>query len=528
MEVDYNKTKRYLNPSMLSQLSPQKSIQKSSIAPKRKFGGIIMQEDIPEEFKAEIIKRSIKPVTTAPVKATVAKTTTKTPVFKFQPTSLIKPGKEEVPVKSRSSSSSRSSSTSSSRSLPKVKRQKGGLRLPSAPKSEPKIKAPVKKSTKKAKAKAPVRRVSKKKQIVVPQQVVIMDPSQKMGQLYVMGEDVELPANDFRDEAVTFRVLNKLGQGGYGEVYQVFPISQDLPEYFPKLEDGSISYAMKVMIDPKGIRSFEFEHKLMDLIASNFQDQPGRCPNHVLCYFDISIGKDGKYYMLSEKMDGSISDYAENMKTTNSKVGLALKVFEQTLVGLTDLKKVGILHRDLKGDNLLYKIPTPNGRPKPSEIVIKIGDFGLSCVPGTKGDLACGKGFAGSIEYIDPKILIILHSGGAKNIDEIWSDKNDMYSLAVILYKIIFGVYLQDNDWYNNITKGKELGQLEVKPLREGYEAVYKRNVVNIQDLLKKYENSNAGNNRKIANMLRFMIKNLNPFDFDKRTNLEDTMMFYK
>lgn len=474
MEIDYNKTKRYLNPSMLSQLS----------------------------------------------------LLAKTPVFKFQPTSLIKPGKEEVVVKSRSPSghsSSRSSSTSSSRSLPKIKRQKGGLRLPSAPKSEPKIKAPVKKT----KAKASVKRVSKKKQIVVPQQVVIMNPSQKMGQLYVMGEDVELPVNNFRDEALTFRVLNKLGKGSYGEVYQVFPISQDLPEYFPKLEDGSISYAMKVMIDPKGIRSFEFEHKLMDLIASNFQDQDGRCPNHVLCYFDISIGKDGKYYMLSEKMDGSISDYVKNMKTTNSRVGLALKVFEQTLDGLTDLKKVGILHRDLKEDNLLYKIPTPNGRPKPSEIVIKIGDFGLSCVPGTKGDLECGKGFAGSLEYIDPKILIILHSGAAKNIDEIWSDKNDMYSLAVILYKIIFGVYLQDNDWYN-ITKGKPFGKLEVKSLREGYDAVYKRNIVNIQDLLKKYENSNTEKNRKIANMLRFMIKNLNPFDFDVRTNLEDSMMLYK
>ena len=527
MEIDIPITKKYLNPSMLSQM-----IQSNNIPPpKRKFGGVILQENIPEGFQAEFVKRSVAaPAAAAP--------------FKFK-IPLIKPGKQEKSP-SISSSSRSSSSSSRSSSAPKVKRQKGGLRLPGASparvasiKSEPKAKTkktptrrtPAKKTAAKKTAakKTAAKKTAAKKKIALPPPIVI-DPSQKMGSLYVMGEDVELQPNDFRSKPLTFRVMNKLGKGSYGEVFQVFPISKDLPNYFPKTEDEFTSYAMKVMIDTEGKRSFEYEHQIMDLIASNFKDQPGRCPNHVVCYFDISIDKNGKYHMLSEKMDGNIQDYVDNMKssTINSRLTLALKVFEQTLNGLEDLKKVGLLHRDLKEENLLYKIPAPNGRAKPSEIVIKIGDFGLSCVPGLK-ELDCGRGIAGTLRYLDPKILILVAAGASKTIDQLWTDKSDMYSLAVILYQIIFGdLYLQDEDWYIKINPTRRrIDQLDAKLLTKGYNEIYQRNIVNVDELIKQYENSKTEKNRKIVKMLRFIKRNLVPFDFDQRTNLEDSVSFY-
>lgn len=479
MEID-PPTSKYLNPSLLSQMS-------NVMPPKRKFE----EENIRDTFKAEKDQRPF--------------------VIKIKI-----PKKSRTPQKAEKSSSSSTSLSSSPVNRVPGPRQKGGLRLPGmkvdTPKSEPKIKITVKPSPK---AKTPVRRKP-----AVPSPIII-NPNQKRDTLYVMGEDVVLQPNDFRDSPLTVRVLTKLGKGAYGEVYQVVPIDQDLPEYFPKY-DGMTTYAMKVMLDVRGSRSFEYEHAIMDLIGSKFNDQPGRCPSNVLCYFDISKDKNGRYYMLSEKMDGSISDYVDRMKSANTKIGLALKVFQQTMSGLEELKKVGLLHRDLKEENLLYKIPTTNGRARPSDIMIKIGDFGLSCVPRTK-NLACGKGFVGTPLYIDPSILMVIESGKTKDVDEIWSETNDMYSLAVILYQIIFGRYLQDNDWY----KMHPNDRTNPKLLTDGYIEVYNRNVMNVLDLLEKYVHSKTEKNKKIANMLRFIIRNLDPFDHKQRTTIDEVMDLY-
>lgn len=477
MEID-PPTSKYLNPSLLSQMT-------SIMPPKRKFE----EENIIDTFKPEKDQRPF--------------------VFK------IKIPKKSITQQKAEKSSSSSTSLSSS-PVNRVQRQTGGLTLPgmnmNRPKSQPKIKITVKPSPK---AKSPRRRKTE-----VPSPIII-NPNQKRDTLYVMGEDVVLQPNEFRDSPLTMRVLTKLGKGAYGEVYQVIPIDQDLPDYFPKY-DGVTTYAMKVMLDSRGSRSFEYEHAIMDLIGSKFNDQPGRCPSNVLCYFDISKDKNGRYYMLSEKMDGSISDYADRMKSTDTKIGLALKVFQQTMSGLKELKKVGLLHRDLKEENLLYKIPTTNGRARPSEIVIKIGDFGLSCVPRTK-NLACGKGFVGTPLYIDPSILMVIESGKTKDVDEIWSETNDMYSLAVILYQIIFGRYLQDNDWY----KMNPNDRTNPKLLRDGYNGVYNRNVMNVLDLLEKYDHSKVEKKKKIANMLRFIIRNLDPFDEQQRTSIDEVMDLY-
>jgi serine/threonine protein kinase len=509
MEIDLPKTKKYLNPSLLTQ-----NIQ-SNVPPKRKFGGIVFQDNIPEEFQAEIVKRSTnKPIQVAPFRFNIdnpvnpGKQEKSPPKVKRQkgglhlpvaPVTAVSPGKQEI-------------------SPPKVKRQKGGLHLPVAPATPDDALMPAPK----AKAKKTVRRTTAKKG--VQPTPIIINFGQKMG-IYAQGESVVLEPNDFRSKPLTFQIMNKLGEGAYGEVYQIFTTNEEeIPDYFPS-SDEFPNYAMKVMIKDTGKRSFEYEHQIMNLIATNFKDQPGRCPKNVLCYFDISIDKNGKYHMLSEKMDGNISDYMKNMKSAsrNSRIDLALKVFEQTLSGLEDLKKIGLLHRDLKEENLLYKIPAPKGKPRPSEMVIKIGDFGLSCVNGLK-DLECGKGIAGTLIYIDPKILLLLAAGTYVNIDPFWTDKNDMYSLAVILYQIVFGIdYIHRND-RNKIAPNN---RLDAKSLTKLYLDIYQRNVVNINELIKEYENSKVAKNVKIVKMLKFMKRNLVPFDFDQRTTLDESLAFF-
>jgi serine/threonine protein kinase len=490
--------------------------------PKRKFGFVF--EQAPEAFQAEINKSSSKK------------------------TSPIKYGKQE---KSRSRSRSRSprsssrSSSQRSRSTSVEKRQtkrpKAELRLPGMATTGTTIKTEKKTVTKKP-TKAPVRRVTSKKKNAP----VLFIPSQRIqGQKYVMGEDIELQPNDQRSETLTFRIMNTLGAGAYGDVYQVYPISQVLPEYFPKSKDGVTTYALKVTKIPirpsnmtkseevkynqkikNNLESYVFENKIMNNIAQKFKDQPGKCPEHVSCYFDVSQDKDGMYYMLSERMDGNLRNYIKNLKnpTQNSLLNLALRVFHQTLDGLADLKKIGLLHRDLKEENLLYKIPSPNGRPRPSDIQIKIGDFGLSCIPGRTADLEC-QGVAGTIPYIDPKLLVRLNTRTLKT-DE-FTDKNDMYSLAVILYNIIFGSYLNDNDWAIINPYGARLNSLDPLNIRQGYEDLYNERVEPLNELIEKFEKTRSDQNQGILKMLLFIKQNLIPFDWDKRTSVLQTLTNY-
>ena len=328
---------------------------------------------------------------------------------------------------------------------------------------------------------------------------------------------IKLPPNQDRKNSIQMKVNKKLGSGSYGDVFSVSPVDpSSIPDYFPKNKE----YALKIMKKYKNIRSFEYEQKIMNLITSKYSDKTNKCGDHILCYFDISQDKSERFYLLSEKMDGDVSDY--NEKYSKNKYKLALKVFQQTLTGLLELSEVGLLHRDLKPENLLYQIPrSDKGRLKPSDIKIKITDFGLSCLPSSK-DLRCGKTEAGTPKYWDPRIPYLVYSGKAKNMDQIWDQTNDTYSLAVLLYEILFGNYLTTEEY----KKIKPKNNITTQGILEGYQKIYDENMVFVNDMIQKYKSTKTKESKQIVKMLEFMKRNLDPFS-QNRTDYKDSYIFY-
>ena len=328
-----------------------------------------------------------------------------------------------------------------------------------------------------------------------------------------------LPKNAVRGP-LNIKVIKKIGSGGYGEVYHVAVMEKvnPIPKHFPK----NNNYALKRMIDLKRNRAYEYEQEIMYYIMKEYP----RCAPHVLCYFDISIDKDGRYYLLSEMLDGDILSYFNHLLSTvnddeklrKKKMKLALTVAEQTLAGLKELEKIGLLHRDLKEENLLYKHQVgPTGRVRPSKLDIKLADFGLSCILDSK-TLKCGNKVIGTSGYIDPKLILEVRKRDKEDvveIEEIWDQTNDIYSLAIILYQILFDDYLEKSQIQNlkNIDEDDDFV--------EEYEKIYKQNKKYIEDELKTY-----GKKSKQAKLLQFILKNTNPFE--KKQTIDQAIQIMK
>lgn len=310
-------------------------------------------------------------------------------------------------------------------------------------------------------------------------------------------EQIVLPANESHGQ-LKLDIIKKIGQGAYGEVYHVrLPSYNQLPDNFPP----SNNFALKRMLDPKLNRAFEYEQKIMDEIHKKFPE----CSAHVLCHFDISKDKNGIYYLLSEMQEGDVRDIKKNLTSDEEKMDIAIQLLDQSLQGLDELKVAGIHHRDIKMDNILYSFAKKSG-----EIVFKLADFGLSCGENNKA-IECGTGIFGSPAYINPKVLLLNFSGKAKDVDKVWDETDDIYSLAVVLYEFLFDDEILTDEAFKVFTemyksqKSNSSTKIDrfVALMEERYQDISKK----IKQEMKKYKKSDPE-----YKLYQFILVNTNPF----------------
>jgi len=206
-----------------------------------------------------------------------------------------------------------------------------------------------------------------------------------------------------------FEVIEKLGEGGMGAIYKARQLSVDRV------------VALKILLhDQRGDRiSVErFRHEAY--LASRLKH-----PNAIVIH-DFGQTGDGLLYIAMEFLSG------ETLKQRLRRVGplsldTSLRVMSQTLRTIAEAHRMGMVHRDLKPDNVF--LTEMDG----DRDFVKVLDFGIAKLTavqdGVESNLTVAGKIYGTPNYMSPEQI------RGKPVEP----QSDLYSLGVIFYEVLAG-----------------------------------------------------------------------------------------
>jgi len=206
-------------------------------------------------------------------------------------------------------------------------------------------------------------------------------------------------------------IIREIGRGGMATVYEA------------KLPSGDGHVALKVAYGDKSDFLKEEAESLASLVT--ILDHPNILQILPLPFSndekDYYIGRDPEtnnwYIALEYVRGGSLRDKLNREKRLE--VSEAVEIIGQVGAALDYAHSNGIIHRDIKPTNILFK-QLPSG-----QIRVLLSDFGIAGARILEGV----QGVAGTPYYMSPE------QAGGKNVDH----RSDIYSLGVVLYEMLTG-----------------------------------------------------------------------------------------
>ena len=226
-----------------------------------------------------------------------------------------------------------------------------------------------------------------------------------------------LPGTVLKD---TYTVLDLIGRGGMGEVYEVRH-ARLAGRYALKLLPPAFAH------DNVSLTRFRREADILSAL---------RHP-HIVQVIDFDHTPAGQPFLVMEFLDGG--DLAQLMATVGAMpLARVLKIVEQIVAALAAVHRRGIVHRDLKPQNVLL---VRDEDLEPDRV--KLVDFGLSKrseadFRDLSGNISRDQTLLGTPRYMAPE-------QAAGRIDEI-DASTDQFALAAMVYEMLTGSSAFDGD----------------------------------------------------------------------------------
>lgn len=198
-----------------------------------------------------------------------------------------------------------------------------------------------------------------------------------------------------------YEIIAEVGAGGMGMVYKAHDRELD--------EDVAIKTLRSDLLDGHEniVERFKLEIRLARRISHR----------NVVRTHDFGQC-DGVYYLTMEYVEGMT---VRELIDTRGQLGVAstLAIAQQLAQSLAVAHDVGVIHRDVKPQNLLLD----------ETGVLKVMDFGVACLAGRTGSLTRPGTVVGTPAYMAPEQLL----GG--EVDP----RSDLYAAGVVLYECLTG-----------------------------------------------------------------------------------------
>jgi serine/threonine protein kinase len=220
-----------------------------------------------------------------------------------------------------------------------------------------------------------------------------------------------------------YRIDRFVGRGGMGEVYLAHDAVLGEPVALKTL-------LSTISDNPQAIHRLLWEARLARRIS-----HPNVCRVHDVGLHEEPGRVDERLHFLTmEFIDGE--RLGQLLRNSRMEIPLVIEIARQILAGLGAAHAAGVLHRDLKSDNIMVsgqalEKPMLEGQgfgDQGSDMRVTITDFGLSQT--LDGDAAASRGGnerVGSVSYMAPEQILGLHLSPA----------TDLFAFGVVLFEML-------------------------------------------------------------------------------------------
>jgi len=235
--------------------------------------------------------------------------------------------------------------------------------------------------------------------------------------------------------ANNYLIRSFLGKGGYGSVYLATRIDDDLPVVIKKM-----TFPIR---RTRAINGAKYEIAILDWVTKILGDDSPF--NRILdsqTGFTVT-GEEFKAYIVLEHLQGDnlTKFWMMNKPIDRTRRHMMIKnILEQVLLAINILHEHDIVHRDLKGENIMVV----QGAPMGYKIVII--DFGFACSINdtflqTHPDLteyskSCPSEFLGTPEFVAPQLIEMRNKKRDLNHEDL--KKADIWAIGILLFELIY------------------------------------------------------------------------------------------